>query len=90
VHAWSVIVEPQRLNGRMVRVPLVKVSRNGSKNHLLRHHVRAVHWRYDALVLGLEVCLDGPIMIFGGGILAAMGAYTLAEDFAEAFPRPKG
>jgi hypothetical protein len=49
-----------------------------------------------ALVLGLEVWLDGtggrigPIMIFGGGILAAMGAYTLAEDFAEAFPRPKG
>ena len=48
------------------------------------------------LVLGLEVWLDGrggfvaPMMIGGGAIFAAAGAFTLAEDFAEAFLRPKG
>ena len=47
------------------------------------------------LVLGLEVWLDGkggfvaPMMIGGGAIFAAAGAFTLAEDFAEAFLQPK-
>jgi hypothetical protein len=47
-------------------------------------------------VLGLEVWLDGrggfvaPMMIGGGAIFAAAGVFTLAEDFAEAFLRPKG
>jgi hypothetical protein len=48
-----------------------------------------------ALVLGLEVLLDGkggaigPMMVFGGALLATAGALTLAEDFAAAYLAPK-
>ena len=48
-----------------------------------------------ALYFGLEIWLDGsggrvgPVMMAAGAMFAAMGAYTLAEDFAENFLQPR-